>query len=149
MFIGSFASRDYRVFHTTRITTLRYYCKTSNVRSRIKPLILLKCRNFSVQFRQGPPHQLICTVQRATISTYSAGAIIPRRVVQCSVYTHFFYFIRNSNFFPGCQFLNFSRFWAWKFLNQFLKFVIPVLRCVDLKVIDSRLVWVSSLLGFI
>ena len=62
-------------------------------------------------------------------------------------YTHFFY--KKLKFFPGCQFLNFSRLWPYKIiLNQFLNFVIPVLRCVGLKVIDSRLVWVTSLLGF-
>ena len=63
-------------------------------------------------------------------------------------YTQFFY--KKLKFFPGCQFLNFSRLWPYKIiLNQFLNFVIPVLRCVGLKVIDSRLVWVTSLLGFI
>ena len=55
-----------------------------------------------------------------------------------SQFTQFFIY-KKLNFFPGCQFLNFSRFWACQFLNQFLKFVIPVVRClycVGLKVID-------------
>ena len=45
------------------------------------------------------------------------------------LHTRSFFYYKKLKFFPGCQFLNFSRLWACQFLNQFLKFVTPVLRC--------------------
>ena len=56
------------------------------------------------------------------------------------------FLIRNSNFLQAASFLIFHDFEPGSFLiNQFRKFVIPVLRCVGLKVIDSRLYWYELL----
>ena len=50
-------------------------------------------------------------------------------IIYLSVGIHAVFFNKKLKFFPGCQFLNFLRFWAYQFHNQFLKFVTPVLRC--------------------